>query len=73
MPSKFYPDDKNGVLECLKDESTYDLTQVKHVMPDRIYPGVWAVDMLSGTRVIVYLKGHGDNKDKTYNDFEEGV
>lgn len=71
MTRKQYEDTKAGVLECLKDETTYDLTQVKSVFPDPHALGVWGVDLFSGTRVIVYLRGHGDNKDKPYNDFEE--
>lgn len=67
-----YPDTKAGAIECLKNESTYDMTQVRQVKADPYYEGVWAVDLYSGTRVIVYLRGYGDNKDKTYNDFEEG-
>lgn len=67
-----YPDTKQGAIDCLTNESTYDMTQVKGVKPDPYAKGVWAVDMYSGTRVIVYLMGYGENKDKTYNDFEEG-
>lgn len=67
-----YPDTREGAVQCLKDESTYDMTQVRQVIPDPSCKGVWAVDLYSGTRVIVYLKGYGYNENATMNDFEEG-
>lgn len=68
MP-RYYPDTEQGAVECLKAETTYDITQVKCVRKSNISDGVWAVDFLSGTRVIVYLAGHGFQKLSPFNDY----
>lgn len=68
MP-RYYSDTEQGAVECLKVETTYDITQVKCVRKSNISNGVWVVDFFSGTRVIVYLAGHGDQKHSPFNDY----
>lgn len=65
-----YEDTAAGAIECLKNEFTYD-TIGATAIPDPYAKGVWKVTMVDKTIVIVYLKGHGNQANKTYNDSEE--
>lgn len=77
-----YPDSKEGVLQCLKDEfydpkflKKLDLATCK-IYPDQSVEGVWAIDsMATGQRCVIYLAGYKDpmGKVRKHNDSEEGT
>lgn len=69
MP-KLFQDTAQGAIDCLKEESTYDTAGAKAVHDPHAI-GVWKVTLKDKTIVIVYLMGHGRQKDAPYNDFEE--
>lgn len=57
--NKQYPDTADGVRSYLRAETPYDLAQIKKITKSNISAGIYAVDLLSGTRVVVYLMGYG--------------
>ena len=67
-PNKLYPDNEDGVRDYLDAETPYSPEQIKKITKSNISAGVYAVDFLSGTRVVVYLMGYGFQKDASNNE-----
>lgn len=65
-----YPDTEEGAIECMEAVGGYDPEQVKRVVKSNIHAGAYAIDMFSGCRIIVSLKGYGLQKDATENQIE---
>jgi hypothetical protein len=69
MVNKQYPDTEEGAVEYLEAQTCYDPEQVRKVTKSNISDGVYAIDFLSGTRVVVFLMGYGFQKDDSNNSF----
>lgn len=59
-----------SAIECLAQDSTYP-TAGATAIPDPEARGVWLVTLADKSKVLVYLKGHGQQEHAPFDDFEE--